>query len=438
MLKKIYILMIVILALVAFSSLAFAELDAEYEVNIAKGVSKLNNKDYNDAIELFNAALKSFPDDSKAMLMLGISLSRKGSLEEAEEVLKKVLGKRYETARTNYELGVVKYKQGDYDAANEYLGQAERLSEDASLNKSIKSFMADMESGDKRKRFNLSATMGLQYDSNVPLDSEEGSSEPQHQSDIRTVFYMKGDYAIIESPVRLTTGYSLYQSMHSRLSSFNIQNHQFELKGEYSPVNKVMLEGKYLFDYTYLGSDAYSRMHTLSPSVTLKLIKNMPTKLVYSFSKRAFFATEKASDNSGRNGEKHSYGIEQKIPVIKDLFLKLGYSFENNNANDEEEEESFKANKIDCSVNYNYDKKFYVSAKAEYYDRHFSGKTKWDNPVIRRNRNDITRTFGVTITKPISPLISVSLNQTFIRNSSTISFTRYSRSITGIFLTARF
>lgn len=439
MFKRIYISIVAIFALAAFSSLAFAELDTEYEVNIAKGVSKLNNKDYNDAIELFSAALKLYPEDSKAMLMLGISLSRKGSLEESEEVLKKVLGKQYETARTNYELGVVKYKQGDYDSAKEFFNQAERLSEDASLNTSIKSFMADMESGDKRKKFNIAATLGLQYDSNVPIDSKTGPREWKYYSDIRTIFYLKGDYAIIESPVRLMAGYSFYQSLHHRLSSLNVQNHEFELKGEYSPVNKIMFEGKYLFDYTYLGSDAYSRMHTLSPSVRLTLIENMPTKLVYSYSKRGFFDIEKADNNNHRSGEKNSYGIEQTIPVIEGLFFNLGYYHERNNA--EKAENSFKANKYICSVNYEYAKKFTVSAKAEYYDRHFSGKTEWYPSFFttkQRNRNDITRTLGITITKPISPLLSVSFDQTFINNSSNISFTDYKRSVTGIFLTARF
>ena len=439
MLKQIYISLIVIFALISCSSIVFADFEAEYEINIAKGVSKLNSKDYGDAIELFNAALKASPDDSKAMLMLGISLSRKGRLNEAEDVLKKVLNKQYETARTNYELGVVKYKEGDYASAKEYFGQAERLSGDASLNASIKLFMTDMEGGAKRKRYNLAATLGLQYDSNVPLDSKNEPRQWKHYSDMRTIFYLKGNYAIIESPLRLTAGYSFYQSLHLRLSSLNVQNHNFELKGEYSPVNKVTFEGKYNFDYTYLGSDAYSRMHTLSPSVRLMLIKNMPTKLVYSYSKRGFFDTKKTSDNNDRSGNMNSYGIEQKISLLESLYFTLGYYHEKNNT--QEPGDSFRGNKYICSVNYEYAKKLTVKGRFEYYDRDYLGETEWEDPIFtinRKTRHDITRTYGVTATMPISPLLSVSLDQTFINNSSNIYFADYTRSITGIFLTARF
>jgi Flp pilus assembly protein TadD len=69
-------IIVIIMAVFLLSTTSSAEFNAAYEVSIAKGVSRMNNSDYAAAAGIFRDMLKTFPDDPKIMLVLGISLSR--------------------------------------------------------------------------------------------------------------------------------------------------------------------------------------------------------------------------------------------------------------------------------------------------------------------------------------------------------------------------
>ncbi|MEW6110361.1 MAG: tetratricopeptide repeat protein [Nitrospirota bacterium] len=444
MFRRAFLLIFIIISAIILSDISSAGIDPEYELNMSKGVSRLNSREYEDAIAIFKDILMKFPEDPDAMLMLGIAMNRKGMLTEAEEVLKKVADKQYDLPRTYYELGVIKYKKGDYAAAREYFNRSERISTDISLDSSIKAFVSDIERRQKKKRYNLKATLGLQYDSNVPLESTEKAVDRRQRADVRTVLFLKGDWMFVDSPVKAVAGYSLYQSLHHSLSDFNVSNHEFELKAAYSPVDNILLEAKYMFDYAYLGGEAYSRMHTITPSAKFTFVKNMPTRLVYEYSKRAFFDVDVADDNNNRSSDNNLFGIEQTVKATDNLLFRLAYYHDKNTAR--ESEYSYNGNKYQVALYYAYQNKWALNAKAEYYDKNYSGDTEWAEwnddwwwwQYFSKARHDITRTYAVSFIRPLSNCLSISLDQTFVINSSNIPFYKYERSLTGLFLTARF
>jgi tetratricopeptide (TPR) repeat protein len=438
---------------------AYADFTPDYEVTMSRGISKIDSREYDEAISAFREVLKTNPGDTQAMLMLGIAQNRKGMLTDAEITLKDVANRQYDLSRTYYELGVVYYKQGNYSASREYFKRAEQKSPEPSLNKSIAGFNTDLERRDNTKRFNFQATVGLQYDSNVTLRSSEDDpfianhsdqfgNHSNQKADARAILFLRGTALITDTPVRTTAAYSFYQSLHSNLSSYNVQNHEVELKASYSPTNKVTLETQYLFDYTFLGSEDFSKTHTFRPSVRLMLLNNMPTTLVYGYAIKNYFDIDRADNNSERSGFNTMVGIEQKITVTNNFFLTLSYYYDNNNARDGLA--SYVGNKYALAAYYDYRSIWAMGAKFEYYHKNYAGSDiwvyepdeHWNHPynLVKWNvkRNDIMRTFNVFLVRPITPLLSVSIDQTFIVNSSSNASFAYDRSITGIFLTARF
>ncbi|MDP2158694.1 MAG: tetratricopeptide repeat protein, partial [Nitrospirota bacterium] len=330
---------------VVMASVSYADLAPDYEVNMSRGIARIDSREYDVAVTIFRDVLKTNPEDTRAKLMLGIALNRKGALRDAESTLRDVANRQHDLARTNYELGVVYYKQGKYSAAKEHFKKAEQNMPDPSLAGSIAGFNADIDRREHTKRFNLQATVGLQYDSNVTLRGSGEDSfvslnswlfdkESRERSDSRAVLFLKGSALITDASVRTEASYSFYQSLHTSLSSYNVQNHGLELKASYSPMDRVMLEARYMLDYTFLGSNDFSNIQTLRPSIRLMLIDNMPTTLVFAYAKKNFFSNDQLEDNADRSGFNVSAGVEQKIPVTHNFFLTLSYFYDNNNTRD--------------------------------------------------------------------------------------------------------
>lgn len=428
-------LVVSFILVLAFPSISSADFNAAYEVNLARGISRMNNSDYAAAVDIFREMLRSNPDDPKIMLMLGISLSRNGIYPEAAEVLKKTAERQYEPARAYYELGVAEYKMGNFGASREYFARSGQMTKDTTLSSSADAFVADIDRVSKKRRYSLALTTGVQYDTNVPLLASDDAFTPDEEtekSDLRAILSVRGDVTILTSPVKVTAGYGFYQSIHTRLADFNVQDHVVQLRAEYPMTEKVLLEAAYLFDYTFLGGDDYSRIHTFTPAAKTELLKHMPTRFVYAHAKKTFFDLDLSETNDDRSGSTNTYGVEQILSVSRNLSFALAYYYETHNAR--EAFFSYNGNRFALGMNYSHNNQWLFAARAEYYDKGYSGRSDFED----KRRDDITRTFGLSWTKPLSPVFSVNVNQTFVVNSSNISFYAYDRSVTGIFLTARF
>jgi tetratricopeptide (TPR) repeat protein len=428
-------------ALLLFSQVrsSFAEMTPDYEIAVSKGNAKIDSKKYDEATAIFRELLRSYPDDPGAMLMLGIALSRKGELKEAEAALLDVAGRQYDLPRTHYELGVIYYKLGDYSKSKEYFKSAEQKSSDLLLDSSASGFMGSIEQRQQTKRYSLQATVGLQYDSNVSLRPSEDDPvinvSASKGADSSMVVFLRGSMLLTDAPIRTEAFYSIYQSLHTHAADFNIHNHELGLKAEFSPAQDIAFEARYLLNYTLLGGDRYSAVHTVSPAVRLSFINRMPLRLIYNYERKSFFDHELVENNNDRSGNYHAIGFEQKISATNNLFFTLAYYYDDNNTHDEVF--SYTGNKIAASVDYNYQSKWSVGANFEYHNKNY-GTLILVSPPLVQNREDITRTFNFYFVRPITPVLSVSLNQSFIINSSSVSFYSYDRAITGIFLTARF
>ncbi len=90
------------------------------------GLIFLANKEIDQAIEYFNKAL-SINEREEYKLNLAIALQMKGEVEEAKEILEKLIENGYKTAEVKYNLGKIALKEGNYVEALKNFHEAWKL-----------------------------------------------------------------------------------------------------------------------------------------------------------------------------------------------------------------------------------------------------------------------------------------------------------------------
>lgn len=428
MIRKILIIPVLLISLVLPS---YGEVSPAYELSIAKGTEKFNTGNYDEAGTHFEEALKAVPGDIKASLFLGSVRSKQERYNEAEVLLKRVLGSGKELPRAHYELGLIAYKKHEYKEAKEHLKKASELSTDIELNRAIDSLLLAIEFERPEKKFSLIVMIGSQYDSNVIYIPDNVAIEREDKEDIRGVLYGKASWRPIDSRVKTIFGYSFYQSLHSNLTDYDLQIHELTAFAGLDITNKLSFQGKYSFEYTFLGGDRYSKIHLASPSILVKWNKGLATMLFYEYRSKAFWDTEVSYDSENREADNNLFGIEQKVSLGRNAGFKMLYSFEKNSAR--ADYWSYDGNRVEGSFYYNY-LKWHLDLKGEYYDKKYGGPY----PVLLVERHDKAQTYSASIGRSFTQNISIKLSQSFTMNSSNLELYDYDRSITGLFLVAMF
>lgn len=415
------------------SGISYAD-DSAYQKHIAYGISAIEINNYKDAVDEFRAALKEHPDDHTATLYLGIAQSRSGD-KEAGSSLKKSLAINPENPRTNLELGIFYFNQSAFSEAGDYFDSTKKLAPKTEFSEMAEKYLHIIRQGSAEKPWALNISLGGQYDSNVLItpDDRPLPDGVAHKSDWRALFYLKGRYTIFNSKAfESSVGYSLYQSLHSRLSDFDVTRHLFELKGLYSITPSVKLNGVYSFEYIYLGGDAYDYAHAFSPSLTLSEGKGFSTVIDYRYRYSHFMNSDLFTTNSYRTGSNNLIGITQNIPVAASIAARVGYTRDEDST--KKDYWDYSGDKVFFGLRFSMTYRFFLDFYGEYYKKDYDGV----NPLSDSKRNDTSRTYSASLTKALSDRYSVTLGQLYTKNSSNIEAYDYNRLITSLFLNVRF
>lgn len=406
-----------------------------YEQYISIGLSNLEKKDYDASEEAFRTALREMPDDYKATLYLGIVLSRKGS-KEAESLLKKVLLMNPQDPETHLQLGIYYFNRSVYPEAKDYFETTIELAPNSEYSAEAKAYLEKMTKTAAEKPWRVDAAVGMQYDSNVILgpDNQPTPEGISRKSDWRGVLYLNGQYDLLTSDrFKGTVSYSAYQSLHTRLSDFNITQQTAGLDATYRLSKEVALKGSYAFEYVLVGGDEYDYAHRLSPSVVFSYGRGFSTTIYYSYNNFHFSNGDLFPDNSDRTGFNHSGGITNFLPLRDFLDVKWGIAVDKDNT--EKDFWAYKGIKGFGNLTFRLLQGLSVDLYGEYYWRGYKGVF----PGTQIRRNDHIQTYSITLTKKLTNTFSVVLGEYYVRNKSNlVDIFDYKRSITSIFITARF
>lgn len=417
------------------SSTAFAT-EASYEQHIAKGISYLETNNYIDAIEEFRAAIREKPDDERATLYLGITLSRSKD-KEAETTLKKALSINPGEPRTNLELGIYYFNKSIFEEAKDYFENTIKLAPNTGFSLKAEEYLKAIRSRAAMPgpwAMNISA--GIQYDSNVVLESENGTL-PQgisRKSDWSGIIYLKGQHNFLRSDnLNGSVSYSLYQSLHARLTDFDITQHLIELKASSVVLPEVSLAARYSFEYLFLGGDDYDFSHTLAPSLIISEGKGFSTAIEYQYRKKHFINTDIFTDNSDRTGSNNLIGITQHIPVSTSITARIGYSLDEDSTR--KDYWDYKGDKGFLGIKFNMPCRISLDFYGEYYSKNYEGINYLISSI---KREDIIHTYSASLTKALTDRYCITIGQSHINNNSNIDPYDYKRNISTLFFTARF
>ena len=407
--------------------------DSAYEKHLAKGVSALELGVYKEAIDEFSSALREKPDDRTGTLYLGIALSRSGDVT-AVSSLNKALSMDPKDPRTNLELGIYYYGRSMFEEAGDYFESTVRLAPGTEFSgKAAEYLRAIRKRGARPWTVNVAA--GAQYDSNVVLNP---SGEPLPQgisgkSDWSGVFNLSGRYNFLQkNNAEGSVGYGFYQSLHAKLSDFNIGRHLFDVGAGYNLSPVVGLWAAYEFEYVFVGGDGYDSAHTVAPSLVFREGKDFSTVLEYRYRKTNFIDSDLFSNNSDRSGSNNRVGVVQNIPLGKKVLFQAGYSHDEDSTR--QSFWDYRGDKLKGGLRAVFPCNVLTEFNGEYYRRDYKGAS----PLSGDERRDREYTGAVSVTKPISERYSITVGQLYSKNKSNIDVFDYSRAITSVFLSARF
>lgn len=407
-----------------------------YREHLRMGKFSFNDKDYAAAEQQFRAALAEQPDGYEAMLYLGIVLNRAGKPREAAVLLKKALFLDPENQLANLEMGIFYFNKALYLEAIEFFEIARDLDPTSAAAGTARQYLDGIRTEfDKEPEWEFTLSTGIQHDSNVVLSPETGvlPAGISRKADWRgTVFFTAGYDLFDEEGIAGRFGYSLYQSVHARLSEFNVTSSELRLDLFSEARPGVKVAGSYSYELSYVAWDKYGSSHTLSPSVTIGGSGGASSVVEFRYKILNFSNMDFFPNNFGMSGTIKHLGFSRNIPLGGSVAAKLGAFYEAADA--KRKYWDYGAYGATAAAAVNLPLKFTARASVEYSTKDYDGI----NPVSARKRDDETLTYSLAMRKDFSKKLNILAGYTVVDNDSSIAEYAYKREISTLALSMRF
>jgi len=403
----------------------------EYELYTAEGIQKINEGEMKDAIVLLRKALSLSPENPEAAYYAGIAYSRDGDYIEAERMFLQALQMDETYANAYIELGRIYYVTSRCDDLETLLSKLTDISEETELKVEASRLVDGCRRKAEEKPYSLDVSAGTQYDSNVILEPSNPPVDAGRKSDSRAVFYLTSEAVLLKrDSLKLKGDYSFYQSLHTNLGDFNVRYHRISPALEVDISETLDSAAGYSLEYTRLGGDLYSRIHTYYARLTVKEGRRGSTEAVYEYNVIKYWDSAIFLTNSMRSGYRNRLGLKQRFRTSR-LSGELYYFSDFKRA--QAEYWAFNGQSVGAGIVYKIKPSLYLNLLSEYNERRYRD----DFPGLQKRRVDRMQQYSVRLTYFLSGRMSASFTESYTVNDSNLGIFDYKRSITGIFLTVR-
>ncbi|ALA60707.1 tetratricopeptide repeat protein [Nitrospira moscoviensis] len=333
------------------------------------GRTLIRLQQYETAEERFRQVLKLYPDDPRARMGVGMALYHQGryadalaNLSTAEARLTdepllfyyqglaaaalrryKLAGEKFQRAGAldrelagdpHYQRGVSFYGQGKLEQAAEEFRSAALTAQPPASGQAPAALPATL--GSPAKRWDVSAALSLQYDSNVVLQPS-GISSPgnaiSRKDDFVTVLNGGADYRFVQDDTwTVGAGYGFYQNIHARLSDFDVQDHTPTIYAQ-RRFGAAQLRAQYLLDYVTVGGDSYLLANTLQSVLTYPESDRTFTQAWVRYQNQDFkeWSLDRGGVNPTRDANNYMVGAIQHWVFSEGRSrIRAGYTFDTN------------------------------------------------------------------------------------------------------------
>lgn len=426
-------LLITLIALLLTALPALAT-EADFEKNMARGVTALDGGDPALARQEFTAALKERPGDPDAKLYLAIALNRSGD-PAAETELKAALRRTPGHPRVNFELGTHYYNTKMYEESSDYFENVLTLNPDPEMKIAAERYLGNIRAIGSGKRWSATLTGGMQHDSNVPMASN-GAQLPvgiTRKSDWRAIFNL----ALAGTPVRndgteLTLNYGFYQTKHLNLNEFDLTQNSFDLTIKKRIQPKLSGKLGLSVEILHLDGNQFGRSYSMNPGLTFDLTDTAATTVEYRLRKSDYQNSALFPTNHDRQGLTHTITLDQQLRLSETFSLRFGYSFDKDQARVTSWNSDTHRGNARLGILLPYSLLLDLSGEAS--GRRYQGIQSGTSAV----RNETTIVGSTSLNWQMSSCCGVATGYHYTSNTSNIPGYEYTRGITSILLQGRF
>ncbi|MHC4090786.1 MAG: tetratricopeptide repeat protein [Planctomycetota bacterium] len=302
---------------------------------------------FEEAESGFRRFLADRPDDPLPYLFLAVAHYRQAqddpshlpraieNLDQAEQALARS-GKtdRVIEAHVKFYRGLVYLQQKDRESARQALQQGYELDPESDIGRRSKEILERMI---ERRPWELTLQLGFDYDTNVTLRGHHVPRLPGEDKgdDWRFGLGSAFTYRLADTEdFVLGVGGNTFNTWHTEIDDFDVQNYGVNVYGAYSPpgVDWLTLSLRYDWDFTFVGNDSFLARHRITPQIDVMEADWTNTTLFYQFDARDYHG-QSIDGRLDRDGHTHAFGVVQRFELFemfeRPFTTDLSYRFEN-------------------------------------------------------------------------------------------------------------
>jgi tetratricopeptide (TPR) repeat protein len=417
------------------------------------GLAYFLEKRYEDALAQFQLAEQFDPQNVETHYYLGYTHYLRKQYQQVLEPMQKVIELDPSLASSaQYYRGLALYaleQDAQAQAAFDAVITADPKSTAA---QNAQSYLEAMQRRVRERRlYQIQGSVSFQQDDNVILEPDD--IEISGQSDSRMVFSLLGRLIPVRTPQwRVGAEYSLFQSVHFRLSEFDLQSHTAGLFARLK-MNRVTLRMAASGNVTFLDSRAFSNYDlfsdsvTVQPSATIQQTRALFAVVSVRFRYSDFFDPLPVGQDPAvrdRDGWTLRAGADQYLSFNKRRSLarlSFHYRGSRNDGTDWEYDgyhvglglQTLLWAGITLNADFGYTYRDYLHVNS--FDANPLGILGTPDADERRDNRLVG---SIALTRALGRFFFVSLNYTHTTNLSNISFFEYDRNIVAVTLTGRY
>jgi tetratricopeptide (TPR) repeat protein len=302
------------------------------EAPLELGIALLQSNAPADALPWLQRAQGNPDTDAPASLYLGIAHLRLGQFAGAHASFAHAAAADPTLdLAVHYYQGVTAFREAQWKAAETQFTAVVNMSPDSAMGREARAFLSKLHEARPggQRRYHLYASAGFQYDSNVVLAPSNEVLKSQlgisRQADGRAVLSAGGIYTPWQTDrSALSVGYEAYQTLHFKLTDFDIQDHRINVQLVHQ-VGRFQLGILGRYDYYFLKDQSFLQEATALPWLTLPEGRTGRTEVYYRMRRRDFLDQR----FSLRNAFNHSAGARQYLYLgAPERYVALGYRYD--------------------------------------------------------------------------------------------------------------
>ena len=320
------------------------------------GVAYFDNGDYTAAKRWLERAYQQGNERLVCAFFLGVTLYRLGDEASALPYLNEAKADPEVHAAAAYYAGLVLAHQGDTAAASGAFAEVAKEQPQSEIGRAALRYGGQAEARQPpsltglgvKKPWSVYGSAAFEYDSNV-LIAPSNSAFPgsgSREGDGAAVIGAGGSYTLLDTSFgSLRASYDFSQSIHFKLTEFDLQGHRLRLDAASQPgVVSYGLSGTY--DVYLLDYQSFFQEVLATPWVAVAEGSDAATQLYYTARGRDFF---RRPYDPPRDAVDNAVGLRQDVALGEiDRLLSFGYQFDSENSSGSDFE--YNGNQFDVGV----------------------------------------------------------------------------------------